>query len=71
VASQISSCLLRSSRCAEVDALHLRIEIPFIRRRLEGGTVSLIELERNPFIETLVVKVDPFLNPASFLVSPT
>jgi hypothetical protein len=43
----------------------------FIRRRLEGGTVSLIELERNPFIETLVVKVDPFLNPASFLVSPT
>ena len=42
-----------------------------ICRRVEDGTVSRIELERNPFIETLVVKVDPFLNPASFLVSPT
>ena len=42
-----------------------------IRRRVEGGTVSRIELERNPFIETLVVKLDPFLDPASFLVSPT
>jgi len=42
----------------------------FIRRRVEGGTVSRNELECNPFIETLVVKVDPFLNPASFPVSP-
>ena len=42
----------------------------FIGRGVEGGTVSRIEPERNSFIETLVVKIYPFLNPASFLVSP-
>jgi hypothetical protein len=40
----------------------------FIGRGVEGGTVSRIELERNPFIETLVVKIYPFLNPALLLV---
>jgi hypothetical protein len=42
----------------------------FISRGIEGGTISRIELERNPFIETLVVKIYPFLNPASLLVGP-
>jgi hypothetical protein len=41
----------------------------FIGRGIEGGTVSQIELERKPFIKTLVVKIYPFLNPASLLVS--
>ncbi len=41
-----------------------------IGRGVEGGTVSRIELERNPCIETLVVKIYPFLNPASLLVGP-
>ncbi len=42
----------------------------FIGRGIEGSTVSRIELQRNPFIETLVVKIYPFLNPASLLVGP-
>ncbi len=40
----------------------------FIGRGIECGTVSRIELERNPFIETLVVKIYPFLNLASLPV---
>ncbi len=29
----------------------------FIGRGIEGGTISWIELERNPFIEALVIKI--------------
>ena len=32
----------------------------FICRRVEGGTISRIELGHNPFIETLFVKIYPF-----------
>ncbi len=42
----------------------------FISGRVEGGTVARIELERNPFVESFVIKIDPFLNPASLLVGP-
>ena len=42
----------------------------FISGRVEGGTVSRIELERNPFIETFVIKIDPFIDPASLHVGP-
>ena len=42
----------------------------FIGRGIECDTVSRIELERNPFIETLVVKIHPFLNLASLPVGP-
>ena len=42
----------------------------FISGRVESGTVARIELERNPFIKTFVIKIDPFLNPASLLVGP-
>jgi len=42
----------------------------FISGRVEGGTVTQIDIERNPFIETFVIKIDPFLDPASLLVGP-
>ncbi len=42
----------------------------FIGRGIECGTVSRIELQRNPFIKTLVVKIYPFLDPALLLVGP-
>ena len=42
----------------------------FISRNIQGGTVARIELERNPFIETFVIKIDPFIDPASLHVGP-
>ena len=42
----------------------------YISGGVEGGAIARIELERNPFIKTLVVKKYPFLNPASLLVGP-
>jgi hypothetical protein len=43
----------------------------FISGRVESGTVARIELERNPFIETFVIKIVPFLDPALLLVGPS
>ena len=42
----------------------------FVSGRVKGGTVARIELEHNPFIDTFVIKMDPFLDPASLLVGP-
>ena len=42
----------------------------FISGGVQGSAIARIELERNPFIKTFVIKIDPFLDPASLLVGP-